>query len=59
MRKYVPEISEVPDEFIHTSWEIPSHILNEKNITLGNSYPWPMIDLKASRGRALKAFKEV
>lgn len=59
VRQYVPEISALPDKFIHNPWEAGEDILSEAGITLGKTYPEPIVDLKESRERALAAFKQL
>ncbi len=59
VRKYVPEISELPDKYLHSPWEASANVLNMAGIRLGDTYPQPIVDLKASRERALDAFKAI
>ncbi len=50
VRRWVPELKDVPDAFVHTPWEStppPAH------------YPKPMIDHGMARDRALAAFKKI
>jgi deoxyribodipyrimidine photo-lyase len=55
-KKYVPELKRIPNEFLFNPWEAPALVLKEANITLGENYPLPIIDLKQSREKALTAF---
>ncbi len=57
MRKYCPELKKLSDKYIHKPWEAPSAILKDAGIELGKEYPKPIVDLKASRQRALDAFQ--
>lgn len=59
VRKYVPELENVPDRFLHNPWEAPDAVLAEVGIALGTDYPNPIVDLKESRNRALAAFSEL
>ena len=59
VRRFVPELSAVPDKFLHNPWEAPAEVLNAAGVTLGDHYPRPLVDLKASRERALAAFKSL
>lgn len=59
VRRFVPELSGVPDKFLHNPWEAPAGVLDEAGVTLGDNYPQPVVDLKASRERALAAFKSL
>ena len=56
VRHYVPEIAELPIKFLHCPWEAPAEVLDASGVELGNDYPEPIVELKASRQRALDAF---
>lgn len=56
VRSYVPEIAALPTKYLHTPWEAPSAVLNDANITLGETYPTPIVDLKSTRDQALSKF---
>jgi len=56
VRKYVAELKNVPDRFLHNPWEAPTAILDAAGVELGKDYPQPIVDLKESRQRALAAF---
>ena len=56
VRRYVPELSELPTRHLHSPWEAPADVLDASNVVLGENYPRPIVDLKASRERALEAF---
>jgi deoxyribodipyrimidine photo-lyase len=55
-RKFVPELAKLPDKYLYHPWDAPAEVLKEAGITLGETYPEPMVDLKASRDRALAAY---
>ena len=59
VRKYVPELSNLPDKYLHSPWEAPQDVLDEAKVQLGDTYPKPIVDLKKSRVRALEAFKSL
>lgn len=59
VRRYVPEIAALPDKYLHTPWTAPAALLEQANVVLGRDYPLPMVDLKASRQRALDAYQQM
>ena len=59
IREYIPELKDLPDKHLFSPWEAPEEILVQANIVLGENYPKPIVDLKASREKALEAFKSL
>lgn len=57
VRKYVPELAKLPNEYLHHPWDAPANVLAYAGVTLGKTYPAPIVDHAAARGRALEAFK--
>ncbi|WP_204113089.1 cryptochrome/photolyase family protein [Shimia biformata] len=57
-RHFVPEIAALPDKYLFNPWEAPDSILSAAGIRLGECYPHPIVDLKASRIRALDAYAQ-
>ena len=56
VRRWVPELAALPDKWLHKPFEAPGDVLASAGIDLGTTYPRPIVDLKASRERALAAF---
>ena len=55
IRRYVPELANLPDTYLCKPWEAPA-ILAKAGVRLGETYPKPVVDVKASREAALAAF---
>ncbi len=56
-KHYLPELKDLPTKYLFRPWEAPPEILKEANITLGQSYPLPIVDIKESRAKALDAYE--
>ena len=55
VKKWVPELRDVPNKFVHKPWEID----NEKILKLGRDYPLPIVVHEKARVKALEAFKKI
>ncbi len=56
VKQFCPELSKLPQKYIHKPWEASDDVLAAAGVTLGKHYPKPLVDLKLSRQRALDAF---
>ncbi len=59
IRRWIPELSDVPKRFIHEPWKMPMEIQVESGCTIGADYPEPIIDHKWARERALDTYNAV
>lgn len=55
VRRFVPELADVPTPWIHEPWLAPASALAEAGVTLGETYPRPILDHAVTRDRALAA----
>ena len=59
VKKYVPELANVPAKFIHQPWELGELELSGCGVVLGRDYPAPVIPHAEGRQQALAAFKRM
>jgi deoxyribodipyrimidine photo-lyase len=59
VRRWVPEIAELPDQYLHAPWTSPEMVRRGAGVQLGTTYPHPIVDHKAARKRALDAFEAI
>jgi deoxyribodipyrimidine photo-lyase len=56
VRRWVPELAELPDKHLQAPWEAPAPVLASAGVRLGADYPEPVVDHRAARQRALDAY---
>ncbi|RUM05910.1 cryptochrome/photolyase family protein [Rhizobium chutanense] len=57
VKAHVPELRELGAKYIHRPFEAPKSMLDEAGVTLGQTYPKPIVDHANARNRALAAYK--
>lgn len=58
VRRFVPELKEIPKGFIHRPWELGPLELMGMGVQLGKDYPEPVVAHSDGRARALAAFAQ-
>jgi len=57
IRRFVPELVNVPTEFIHSPWKMPLDLQTQIGCRIGKDYPAPIVDHKLARERVLSVYK--
>ena len=56
VKKWIPELLNIPNEFIHKPWDLN---VNIKDFKIGETYPKPIVKHEEARNAALAAFKSL
>jgi deoxyribodipyrimidine photo-lyase len=59
VRHWIPELNELPLEWIHKPWQAPPRVLADAGIELGSDYPERIVDHDEARSRALAAIRQI
>ncbi|MFP4038414.1 MAG: cryptochrome/photolyase family protein [Candidatus Nanohaloarchaea archaeon] len=58
IREWVPELRDVPNEYIHRPQEMSQIAQNESDCMIGEDYPWHIIDHDEERKKAVERFED-
>ena len=58
-KTYVPELNALSGKTLYAPWTAKSDMLDSGAISLGNTYPNPIVNHEAARARALESFKSL
>jgi deoxyribodipyrimidine photo-lyase len=59
VRRWIPQLAGLPNEWIHRPWEAPPLALAAAGVQLGATFPRPLVDHAEARQAALAAFQEM
>ncbi len=57
VRRYVPELTDVPDKYLAEPWTMPSDVQESCGVVIGRDYPEPIVDHREARERALERYR--
>jgi deoxyribodipyrimidine photo-lyase len=57
IKRWVPELDKVPEEFIHHPWSMPVNVQSRVGCVIGKDYPAPIVDHTQARRQALEAYR--
>ena len=59
VKHWCPELSDLPKKHVHTPWEAPDDVLEAAGVTLGQTYPKPIVDHAERRDEALARYRAI
>jgi deoxyribodipyrimidine photo-lyase len=57
VRRYVPELADVPDRYLAEPWTMPEAVQAEVGCRIGTDYPAPIVDHRQARADALERYR--
>lgn len=58
VRRWIPALSRLPNKWIHEPWAAPKDVLKAAGVTLGTTYPKPIVKHETARERFLTAARK-
>ena len=59
IRRYLPQLRDLPDRFIHAPWQAPQEELRRAGVLIGGNYPAPLVQHDEARRRTLERYAVV
>ena len=59
IKRFVPELKNIPTKYIFEPWLCPIDVSDSIGFKIGRDYPYPIVDIKQSREKALNAFSSL
>ncbi|MCX7938686.1 MAG: FAD-binding domain-containing protein [Thermoflexales bacterium] len=57
IRRWVPELARVPNEYVHAPHRMPPSLQREVGCVIGKDYPAPIVDHNVQKEEILRRFK--
>jgi deoxyribodipyrimidine photo-lyase len=59
IRRWLPELAALPDKHLHEPWKAPVQVLQDAGVTLGETYPLPIVEHRDARIAALAVYADL